>query len=249
MYTLLYLGKHLIMAPVLILLFLVTGFLIVLTAARRLGVVLLAMGILLYYGLSISPTSQWLLRPLESRYSPIAAERLPRLGTLVVLGGGAWGTTTGPVASRLSEGTLRRLVEAVRLYSLMDRPQIVVCGGKANPFSGIAEAEIMREFLTGLAVPKTLILVETQSRNTVENARLLRKLILRQPLILITSARHMPRAMRVFKAQGMQPLPAPCDFQVRQNGHDPLRYVPTATSLAASAGAIYEYLATIFGTK
>jgi uncharacterized SAM-binding protein YcdF (DUF218 family) len=244
MSSLLQLTKDLATPLCSILLFLAAGFLLVLTRLRRLGVVLLAVGILLLYGLSISPTANWLLRPLESRYPPMTVQRLPRAGTLVVLGGGAWATTGIPVASRLSEASARRVLAAVRLYSLMDRPQIVVCGGRARSVSGVAEAEVMRELLISLGIPKTLIVVEGESRNTFENAKFLEKLTLRRPLVLITSARHMPRAMRVFATLGMQPLPAPCDFQARANGSASPWFIPTAASLAASTGALYEYLGT-----
>lgn len=239
----LYILKHMLMPPCLILLLLLVGFFLVLLKNGRLGKVTLALGILIFYGFSINPTANRLLEPLEGRYPPLSAERLPRTGTLIVLGGGVFPGSALLVSSRLSEATARRLLEAVRLYQLMDRPQVVVCGGMANPFSQTRESEAMREVLLGLGIPPELIVGERESRDTYENAQAVREARPRRPLILITSARHMSRALGVFAALGMKPLPAPCDFRVHRDG-DPSRYLPSATSLAASSAAVYEYLGT-----
>ena len=38
----------------------------------------------------------------------------------------------------------------------------------------------------------------------------------REKFILVTSAAHMPRSMALFRKRGLQPIPAPADFQVRE---------------------------------
>jgi uncharacterized SAM-binding protein YcdF (DUF218 family) len=202
----------------------------------------LALGTLLYTGLSLRPTAHLLLRALEGPYPPLAADKVPRQGTILVLGGGIWSRPDLPAESQLSRASLRRLVEAVRIYRLMAEAEIVVSGGRGNPFLPVAEAPVMRDFLVSLGVPEGKIIVEADSRTTFENVERLGAFPLRRPFILVTSARHMPRALGVFNALGERPLPAPCDVQSLWEVHDPSSYLPSAEALAASTSAVYEYL-------
>lgn len=236
--------KRLILPPGSIFILLLAGFVLSMLRFRRLGRVILALSILIFYILSISPTGDLLLGSLESRYPVLGPERLPRVGTLVVLGGGASATTHLAVSSRLTESSTKRLLEAVRLYNLMDRPKIVISGGSGNPFVKVSEAALMRELLLDLGIPRSRILIEGESQNTFENGKAVQRLGLNQPLILITSASHMARALKVFEALGMSPLPAPCNFRARWSADDPLRFLPSTGALATSTAAIYEYLGT-----
>jgi len=60
------------------------------------------------------------------------------------------------------------------------------------------------------------ILTDRNSRSTFENAICLKKIIdslqLNGPFVLITSAYHMPRALKVFKKAGIDVIAYPCDF-------------------------------------
>ena len=236
--------KRLILPPTSLLLLLVVGFTFTFLKFRRLGRVLLALGIFFLYLLSISPTADVLLAPLESQYTPLNPERIPRTGTLVVLSGGASATDDLPVSSRLSIRSTKRLLEAVRLYHLMDRPQIVISGGSGNPFVQVTESALMRELLLDLGIPGKRIVIEGKSRNTFENAKAIQQLRLTPPIVLITSASHMERAVKVFTILGIRTLPAPCDFRARWSANDPLRFLPSGGALNTSTAAIYEYLGT-----
>jgi uncharacterized SAM-binding protein YcdF (DUF218 family) len=124
----------------------------------------------------------------------------------------------------------------------MDRPTIVISGGSGNPFVEVSEAALMRELLLNLRIPERRIVLEVNSSNTFENARGVKRLSLKPPLILITSASHMDRALRVFKRLDMTPLPAPCDYKGRWSVDDPLRFLPSEGALTVSTAAIYEYM-------
>jgi uncharacterized SAM-binding protein YcdF (DUF218 family) len=54
----------------------------------------------------------------------------------------------------------------------------------------------------------------------------------------------MPRAMALFKKQGLYPIPAPTDYQVKEGQEiPPKRFYPTADGLMKSQRAFYEYSA------
>lgn len=236
--------KRLVLPLSFILLLLLASFALILWKFKRLGKVMLALGILLLYLLSIAPTADLLLNPLESPHTSLSPKMVPRVGTLVVLSGGASASADLPMSSRLTQDSIKRLLEAVRLYRLMGKATIVISGGSGNPFVKVSEAALMREVLLDLGIPAKRIRIEGKSRDTYENAREVQQLRLKSPLILVTSAAHMPRALRVFRALGMKPLPAPCDFKSRWSVDDPLRFFPSAGYLAVSTSAIYEYLGT-----
>jgi uncharacterized SAM-binding protein YcdF (DUF218 family) len=238
--------KRLVLPPGFILVLLLAGFGLSLWRFRRLGRVVLSLGVLFLYLLSIAPTADLLMGPLESRYQPLSPERMPRIGTLVVLSGGASATNDLPLWSRLTASSTKRVLEAVRLYDLMDNPTVVISGGSGNPFVEVSEAALMRELLLNLRIPDRRILMEGKSSNTFENAAGVKRLPLKPPLILITSASHMDRALRVFKGLDMTPLPAPCDYRARWSADDPLRFLPAEGALAVSTAAIYEYVGTFW---
>jgi uncharacterized SAM-binding protein YcdF (DUF218 family) len=247
MFSVFYLVKHAALPPTLILILLVVGLLLSFTRRRRWGLVCLGLGILLYGGLSMDYTAGLLVRPLEAAYPPLGRDRLPRQGTLVVLGGGVSPLASFPASDRLGRASLRRAVEAVRLYHLMGGgPEIVVCGGPGNPFSPVAEAPVVRDFLVGVGIPEQKIIVETESRTTFENVERLLAMPLKRPLILVTSARHMSRALRVLSAFGEEPIPAPCDLHPLGRPGEPLSYLPSAEAFSASTSAIYEYLGIVW---
>jgi uncharacterized SAM-binding protein YcdF (DUF218 family) len=238
--------KVLALPPASILVLMVVGFALSLWRFRRLGRVVLALSMLLLYLLSIAPTADLLVGPLESKYQTLSPRQVPRIGTLVVLSGGASATNDLPLSSRLTESSTKRVLEAVRLYNLMDQPNIVISGGSGNPFVKVSEAALMHDLLLNLRIPDRRIVLEGKSGNTFENAAGVERLSLRQPLILITSASHMDRALRVFKGLGMTPLPAPCDYRGRWSIADPLRFLPSEGALAVSTAAIYEYMGIIW---
>lgn len=246
MFSVFYFVKHAVLPPTLILLLLLAGLFLSVTRRRRSGLVCLGLGILLYGCLSMGHTARLLVRPLESAYPPLGRDRLPPHGTLVVLGGGVSPLVDFPASDRLGRASLGRAVEAVRLYHLMGRPEILVCGGPGNPFSPVAEAPVLREFLVGVGIPEEKISAETESRTTFENVERLLTMPLKRPLILITSARHMSRALRVFSAFGETPIPAPCDFHPLGRPGEPLSYLPSAEAFSASTSALYEYLAMVW---
>jgi hypothetical protein len=85
---------------------------------------LLAGAAVLTYAASLPLVGQALLRPLESRFPPLNADRLPRVHTIVVLGSGYAPHDGVPVTAALDREGLMRAVEAVRLARLCPGAQL-----------------------------------------------------------------------------------------------------------------------------
>ena len=109
-----------------------------------------------------------------------------------------------------------RVTDAVGLALRYPNARIVFSGGNANLFSGPSEADFAVSFFESLGVPRDRITLETQSRNTAENAVFTKRLIAPKPgerWLLVTSAYHMPRAIGAFRQAGFPVEAYPVNYQ------------------------------------
>jgi uncharacterized SAM-binding protein YcdF (DUF218 family) len=145
-----------------------------------------------------------------------------------------------------------RVWHAASLYRAGKAPVVLVSGGNQPGAAGIqVEAEAIRTMLLALGVPDGAIRAEGKSRNTAENARetvdLVRAAGARR-VLLVTSALHMPRALRVFRRQldgtGVKVIPASTDVESPNFAAVGVqRWLPDANALALSTRALKEYVA------
>jgi len=80
---------------------------------------------------------------------------------------------------------------------------------------GPTEAEIARQFFADLGVDTTRILFEDRARNTAESAAITYDAFTPsgQNWLLVTSAKHMPRAIGLFRKAGWDILAFPVDYE------------------------------------
>ena len=186
-----------------------------------------------------------LLGSLESRYPPAPVEEYPRADAIVVLGG----ATLPPLPPRIEvevNGSFDRLLHGLRLLRAGRAPRLILSGGAVSFLTGssLPEAARMARLAAELGVEPGQLLLESRSRNTRENAvhtaRLLEERGLKR-VLLVTSARHMPRAAAVFRKAGVDLVPAPTDFRVVDKPFSPWRLLPDLEALESSTRAVKEY--------
>lgn len=112
-----------------------------------------------------------------------------------------------------------RFIQAASLYHQGIIKKIIVTGGNGLLTSDQpAETVFASDQLLKMGIPKEAILLESNSRNTYENAiftkRMVDSLQINGKLVLITSAEHMPRSEKVFKKAGFTIQPYPCDYDI-----------------------------------
>jgi uncharacterized SAM-binding protein YcdF (DUF218 family) len=113
-----------------------------------------------------------------------------------------------------------RFIQAARLYHLGHIKKIIVTGGNGIfvKESGYNEADFIANNLCELDIPVADILLEKKSRNTIENALFSKQVMdsagLGKTNLLITSAVHMPRALKIFDKHGIKSAPYPCNYRV-----------------------------------
>ncbi len=203
--------------------------------------ILFWLGFLALYLFSIEPVRDVLLEPLESKY-PLAQSSDLKADAIVVL--------SGDVRKRLSsrsdiEVDGNRVLKGIRLYKSGAAPIVVMTGGSGKLFDqSFKEAVLMRDLAIDFGVPREKIIIETESRNTRENAvytkRLLDKLNIKK-VILITTASHLPRSCALFQKVGIEVIPVGTDFHVTGEKYDPFSFIPSSGNLSLSSTAIKEY--------
>lgn len=217
---------------------------------RRVGIILLLIGIGCLLICGYAPVANMVLHPLESRYpsfdqvlSESRIEELPKY--IVVLAGGHTSAPGIPITSQLSGPALIRLIEGIRLFCLIPESKLVLTGGPV--FDPLPAAELMARLAQSLGVDKQDIIFESESRFTHEQAKLIKKILGRRRFILVTSASHMPRSIALFRKLGMDPIPAPTDHRISKppDWHQYFS-LPSAGNLQKTQRALYEYLGFIW---
>ncbi|MBD3243924.1 MAG: YdcF family protein [Chitinivibrionales bacterium] len=221
---------------------------VVLTAMHRYRAALVTASVAttVLFVFSLPATAYLLIRPLERRYPPPGTH--PRASAIVLLGGG--GTAPSP-PRRYPETSIfgDRLIHAARLYKQGHAPHVICTGGlfpllHDSPFTEAANNAHL--LVNELGVDSGAIVLADQSRNTREDVlgvvEALRRLDMPYKVILVTSAMHMERAMRLMEKQGIAAHPAPTDFHVDAVFQWKLfDFLPRADALAESALALHEY--------
>lgn len=187
--------------------------------------------------------SLWLRGTVEDLYPPLPVATVPQAQAIVVLGGGI-----APPSGKSTEINLNAAADrvwfAARLFHAGKAPLVLVSGGSDPERDAYSEARASAIFLVDLGVPAQTIVLEEASRNTRQNAAFSAALLKARGInhiLLVTSALHMPRAMALFAAQGLQATPAPTDFEAIQSPPPGvLAWLPDAQALDGSGRAMKE---------
>jgi len=202
----------------------------------------LLLGVAWLYLCSTMFFADYLMGTLEDSYTPKAMSVTPDAEAIVLLGGAIRGDTHMGSLGDLNQQA-DRLVHALALYKAGKAPRILVSGG-GQP-GARSEAEIMYELLTLMGVPPHAIMQENASRDTYQNAVytavMLEKLGINK-ILLVTSAFHMRRAEALFKAQGLEVIPAPTDYQRLVGPKTMPGWLPAVSDLWQSTYALHEII-------
>ncbi len=227
---------------------LVLGGVLWLVGLRRLGKIVAIVGVAETAVLSLAPVADLLMAPLqdEARRESAAAPACC-YAAIVVLGGAIAPAEPPRIPEPGLVGSSDRLWKAARLYHRGLAPRIIVTGGIFSPTDEemVSEAATMHIFLKDLGVPDSAIVEEGKATNTLENIAFVRKIVGDQPVALVTSAYHVPRALRIARRAGLNAAPFPTEWRYA-GGMVWDDYLPSLGAASISALAIWEYMALAF---
>ena len=182
------------------------------------------------------PASEVFLRTLEDRVPKIQLSQMSEadFGGIIILGGAVEGGEIALDRGEISIGSAAERVtkafELIRKYP--DLPFIFTgFSGRLSPV-GVSEADAFKQLVAEQGLPDKNAHYENQSRNTYENVVLMKPMILElgarsakeadappKPWLLITSASHMYRSVKIFQKQGIVVIPVPVDYQTGNRLH------------------------------
>jgi uncharacterized SAM-binding protein YcdF (DUF218 family) len=190
--------------------------------------------------------SYFLIRSLENKYNQAAY--YPRVSAIVLLGGCTRPAIPPRKYVEISEGG-NRILHTVRLYKAHYAPVIICTGGKIpflHDFPG-SEARSMSELLVELmGIDSSAIIIEDKAQNTHDHGPKIKEICenrgVKKDIILVTSAMHMHRSVKVFRKYGFTVYPAPTDFWAEKKTQwNVFSFLPESGALNGSTAALHEY--------
>jgi uncharacterized SAM-binding protein YcdF (DUF218 family) len=207
---------------------------------HRTAAVLYIVGGCVAYLASIGVVSNLLLAPLESSYPPLREDVSLRGVAAVVVLGCSYEPRDGiPVTAALDPEGVVRLVEAVLLQRHFQASRLVLLG---DPPERATSAAGYARLARDLGVPSTVMVQLPGSRDTHEEALHIAQLMGTTPFLLVTSAYHMPRAMKLMQRAGAHPVAAPTGYLGGDWRPGWGFVVPSSNALRRSERALHEYL-------
>ena len=130
-----------------------------------------------------------------------------------------------------------RYMQSIELLSSKKVKQIILSSGSGSMlYKDAKEADFLRAQMLRIGIDSNLVIAESSSRNTYENAKnsaaIIKQKNMSGPFLLITSAFHMRRSLACFKKQGVSGL-----LNVKKGGKIKKRK-PSSNSRTAKRGQV-----------
>jgi len=189
----------------------------------------------LLFFFSYQPISTMLVAFLENEYKGVSQTQNIRY--IHVLGTGHKKDSQQPITSQISDSGVKRVTEGVRLHFLHPDSILIFTGYEGD--TDRSNAQVNATLARSLGVKSKNIIIDSEAKDTQEEAVFCLQHVKKEPFILVTSATHMPRAISLFRSLGLQPIAAPTDFKTDTRDFFSL---PSIKSLQNSHYAVHEYL-------
>lgn len=202
---------------------------------RRAGITLAGLSIFLLFFIGIAPMGSNLLASLENSYA--SPSGLPKeISGIIILGGTFDAELTAARNSLAVNDSMERVMEGLRLARRYPLAITVFSGGEGRMFlQGRPETREIMRWLGRAGYNPDDFLFEDKSRNTWENVAFTRDMLnpgAQEVWIVVTSAYHMPRAMKVFRLLDWPGTIIPWPVDYRTDGK--MRWFPDRFDVAGN---------------
>ena len=184
---------------------------------------------------------------LEKDYQPIEISEIENVDAIVVLSGMI--KTIGDEENLKYEFTdsVDRFFAGLDLFNNNKSPILILTRGKMPWSLGIAEGEYLKELAIKYGVSEENIILTDEVQNTDQEAKAIKEILTEDAkIILVTSAFHMPRAEKVFKAANINVIPFPVDFQNSKSKTTMMDFIPSAGSLFDTSHFVREMIGRLY---
>lgn len=231
-----------------ILLLVITACLFLLLKRVVIARIIFIVSIIFFFLISTDYLPRYCVRKLERTY-PAQSECISFTDNkpviIHVLGGGYTADEQLAAVSQLSQESKGRLIEGIRLWGCHKEAMLVCSGNKVSDNKSMGET--YRDAAVSLGVDSARIVVLSEPGNTQEEVDYLVKRFGRElNLILVTSALHMDRAVNHYKILGVEPVPAPTNYLVKERvSPSHISWWPSINNIRMMDAVIHEYLGTL----
>lgn len=168
-----------------------------------------------FFVISWSPLSSLYILPFEKAYDVhLEKQEDKNYQYIAVLSSGHADNNSIPTTEQIGRQSLRRLIEGIRLQKMYPEAKLIFSGFKY--LNNIRETgDVTKDAAIVLGADPERILVLRNTRDTMEEAVAVKKLVNNDEVLLVTSASHMVRSMALFKGQNINVHAAPSEFHIK----------------------------------
>ena len=207
-------------------------------------------GIALLIFCSLPIISNQLIYYLEYKYEPKKISTLNNADGIIVLSGMLNTIKTSEGYKYEFTNAVDRFFSGIELMKNNKAPLLILTRGTVPWSIGIPEGEYLKNMAIEFGINEDKILLTKNVQNTEQEAKAIKELFPAEDikLILITSAFHMPRAVKVFEAYDLNIITFPVDFRRKDTKFTILDLIPSASSLAKTSHFIKELIGRFYYT-
>lgn len=179
--------------------------------------VVLSFLLLINLPILIYPVGDYLIYPLEKRFSK-PVEMPTDIDGIIILGGAEELKVSVSWQRAEVSSAADRFIAAAELALMYPDVPVIYSGGSGllrfQTNDGTGES-ISKTLLTNVGIEQSRLIIESQSHNTDENFLLLKPLLpkINGNYFLVTSAFHMPRSVGIAEQRKINVVPYPVDFR------------------------------------
>ncbi|MDN3655987.1 ElyC/SanA/YdcF family protein [Ferruginibacter paludis] len=218
---------------------------------RRTAIIFISGAILIFLICSTAYLPNYLAGKLESKYLPYPAatnfndsERV----LIHVLGSGYVLDKRLPPNAQIGWCALGRLAEAIRVHRMI-KNSTIICSGYSS--LGLeTQAQVTKRAAIVLGVDSSqLETLNLPSTTQEEASELSAHYSKKSHVIIVTDAIHMPRAIKLFAAQGFNPIAAPTNYKINEGPvQEDIKWLPSFERIGLMNYVIHEYLGNLKAT-
>jgi uncharacterized SAM-binding protein YcdF (DUF218 family) len=185
--------------------------------------------------LSLPIVSGQLIKLLEQNYRPTTPNETARADTVIVLSGMMTLIEKNDGIHYEFSEAVDRIFAGINLLKIGKAQKIILTRGKLPWSVGDPEGEFLAEFIQSQGINPNRILLSEIVQNTNDEAKAISRMLPKNSeVILVTSAFHMPRAVKVFQNQNLKVIPYAVDFRSSVKEINIIDFLPQASAFKDS---------------
>lgn len=192
-------------------------------------------GLIILIILSLPIVSGQLIKLLEQNYRPTTPNETARADTVIVLSGMVTLIEKNDGIHYEFSEAVDRIFAGINLLKIGKAQKIILTRGKLPWSVGVPEGEFLAEFIQSQGINPNRILLSEIVQNTNDEAKAISRMLPKNSeVILVTSAFHMPRAVKVFQNQNLKVIPYAVDFRSSVKEINIIDFLPQASAFKDS---------------